>query len=736
MGISRRFFLLSGATLGGGLAIAAGGLGAYVGLHNRLAHQRSVPTDDDGVLINLWIRIAPDDTVTVLMPHTDMGQGSQTALAQIVAEELDARWDQMRVELAPVDSGFANGKPLEGFVSDAVPIPGWADAFAEKAFFRVADMMDMQLTGGSTAVRFTGWDNMRHAAAIARDMLVRAGAQQLGIDNTAVQISKGVVSDVTSNRTMTFGELSAHAAELSPRKAHPKSSDSYSLVGTSMPREDIPRKVFAQERYGIDVEVPGMQYAAVRHSPVFGAAVSGLENETDVRSHRGVSDVVLLDDAVAVVADNPWRAQKAVDAAHIVTESHPNADMDSARLEQQQRDALATKLTLGSERGDVDAAFDKANTIIEAEYLVPYLAHASMEPLNATVWQADGKLHVACGVQNPLLARAHAAKVANKDVDDVVLHAHPMGGGFGRRVGFSTTGDVPLNWLTDAVQIALTQQSPIKMTWSREEDMRNDVYRPMVLAQFRGALDDSGNPTAWHSKSFLKEADTRAVEPSYQFENQRVDFAGGHQSVPTGFWRAVEHSQHGFFKESFIDELAVAAGKDPLEYRLGLLSSDSSAFKTLRKVAELSGWRFGADANGRAMGCALVHSFGSTVAQIAEVSREASGVRVHRVWCAVDSGRVINPQAATAQIEGAVHFALSAVMYGKCDIAAGSVVQSNYHDYRMVTLRDAPRVQVELLTSDNPIGGFGEIGVPPLAPAVCNALAVIEERTRRLPLIT
>lgn len=735
MRLSRRLFIISGATLGGSLAIAAGGIGAYIGTHDRLQHQRKAAVDDEGYLVNLWIRIAPDNTVTVLMPHSDMGQGSSTGLAQIVADELDAHWDQIRIELAPPEVAWANGKPLEGFVNDMLPVPGWAEAFSEKAFFRIADLMNMQMTGGSTAVRFTGWNNMRQAAAVARDMLLRAAAHELGVDVKDLQCSQGVITEQRTGRTLSFGELSSAAAALSPdKKTVPKDPAAYTLIGKSLPREDIPRKVFAQERYGIDAAVPDMHYAAISRVPVFGASLKGINNENDIRARRGVTDVVALDSAVAVVADNPWRAEQAARAVDFSVSQHDNQQLSSATLEQDQRNALSGKLENAAHNGDVDKAFSEAATIIEAEYFVPYLAHAAMEPLNATVWRQDNKLHVACGVQNPLLARAHVADIAGMDLNDVVLHAHAMGGGFGRRVGFSMTGDVPLNWLSDAVQIALSQSVPVKMTWSREQDMQHDVYRPMVLAQFKGALDNDGQVVAWQSRNFLKENDVRAVLPAYKIAHQKVDFAGTHQVVPTGFWRAVEHSQHGFFKESFIDELAKAADTDPLQFRLSLLADDSSEARCLRKVADMAGWREDAHTSGRAMGCAVVNSFGSTVAQIAEVSRHANGVRVHRVWCAVDSGRVINPQAATAQIQGAVHFALSAVLYGKCDIEGGAVTQSNYHDYRMVTLRDAPQVEVALLESDNPIGGFGEIGVPPLAAAVCNALAVFEERTRRLPL--
>ncbi len=737
MGVTRRAFLITGATLGGGLALAVGGVGAHIGLHNRLKHQRSGESESSaaGSLINLWVRIAPDNTVTVLVPHSDMGQGSQTGLAQIVADELDARWDQVRIALAPPETAFANGKPMQGFVSDAVAIPDWADGFAEKAFFRLADLMNMQMTGGSTAVRFTGWDHMRQAAAVARDMLLRASAAEFNVSESELSVADGVVSHAASGRTLRFGELVGAASELGPRDVAVKSPSEHRLIGSSLPREDIPRKVFAEEHYAIDADVPDMHYAAVRHAGVFGATVSRINNENEIRARRGVTDIVFVQNGVAVVADNPWRAEQAAKALDISTAHHANQAMSSASLEQAQRDALADTAEEASATGDVVTAFADASHTVTAEYLAPYLAHATMEPMNATVWRDGGKLHVVCGVQNPLMARAHVANIAGLDFEDVVLDARPMGGGFGRRVAFSMNDAVPLNWLTDAVQIALTQDRPIKMVWSREEDTRNSVYRPMVLAQFEAGLDNTGAPVAWRSTSFLAEADVRAVQPAYRIANQSIRFAGEHQGVPTGFWRSVEHSQHGFFKESFIDEVAVAAGADPLAYRLSLLDEHSSEAVVLRKAADMASWRYGADSDGRAMGCAVVHSFGSTVAQIAEVSLQNGLPRVHRVWCAVDSGVVINPQAARAQVEGAVHYALSAVLYGKCDIQDGGVVQSNFHDYRMITLRDAPTVEVELLTSDNSIGGFGEIGVPPLAPAVCNAFAVLGERTRRLPLI-
>jgi len=396
-----------------------------------------------------------------------------------------------------------------------------------------------------------------------------------------------------------------------------------------------------------------------------------------------------------------------------------------------QRKALKGELVSALKTGSPE----KIKPTVTAEYYVPYLAHAAMEPMNATVWQQDGKLHIVAGVQNPLLAKSRAAGEAGLDLDDVVFHSRQMGGGFGRRLGFSATGDEPMNWLVQAVRIALDTGKPVKTTWSRETDTRSDVYRPMVVAQFEGALDDSGLPTLWRSRSYGKEMNVAAVAPPYSISNVEVGFADQSHPIPVGFWRSVEHSQHGFFVESFIDELAASAVMDPLQYRLRLLNEEAPAARVLNKVAEMSNWKSGVDEQGRAMGIAMVHSFGSTVAQIVEASVTEQGPKVHRVFCAVDCGVPVNPQAIEAQVQGSVNFALSAALYGKCDLSEGGIVQSNFHDYRLVSMANAPRIEVAILQTNSPIGGVGEIGVPPLAPALCNALAVIEgRRMRQLPL--
>lgn len=733
MGTTRRAFMITGAAIGGGLLLGVGGVSVHLLTHNRLSVQRSGHDGDGSAHINMWLRITPDNRIIVINPHTDMGQGSSTGLLQIVADELDADWSQMYIEQAPAELAYSNGKVFEGFVREMMTPPKWASTLLENGFYRMGDLMKMQMTGGSSAVRFTGWDAMRHAAAATRYMLVAAAAEKLDVPANSLTTEAGNVVHSDTGKSLSYGELAAAAALMdSPENVPLKTPDQYRYIGQSVPRVDVPAKVIANADYGIDAAVPGMQYAAVATSGVFGAHVTSIDNINEVKAARGVSDVLVVPHGVAVVADNPWRAEKAVRSVKFTREPHANDSLNTASLVEEQRKALSASLPIAMSAGkpaDITAT-------VNAEYLVPYLAHATLEPMSATVWQQDGKLHVVCGVQNPLLAKSRAAKEAGLDLDDVVLHARQMGGGFGRRVGFSMTGDEPFNWLVQAVRIAVDSGKPVKTTWSRETDTRSDVYRPMVMAQFEGALDDDGKPLLWHSRSYGKEMNIKAVAPPYAVPNIAVSFADQPHPIPTGFWRSVEHSQHGFFVESFIDELAASAGVDPLEYRLSLLPEKSPAAVALRKVAEMSSWRKGMDVQGRAMGVAMVHSFGSTVAQVVEASITPAGPKAHRVWCAVDCGVAVNPQTIEAQIQGSVNFALSAALHGKCDLKDGGVVQSNFHDYKIVGMAQAPRVEVELLNLSSPIGGVGEIGVPPLAPALSNAMAVIDgQRRRALPLV-
>lgn len=548
MGITRRIFMVTGATLGGGLLLGVGGVGAHLLTHNRLDVQREGSEDDDAALVNMWIRITPDNRIVVINPHTDMGQGSSTGLMQIVADELDADWSQMQVEQAPADSAYSNGKVFEGFVREMMTPPAWASTLLENGFYRMGDLMKMQMTGGSSAVRFTGWDSMRTAAAATRQMLITAAAEQLEVSVESLTTQNGHVRHDVSERSLTYGELAAKAAILdSPKEVQLKEPDQYRFVGKPVHRADVPAKIIANADYGIDADVPGMHYAAVVTSGVFGAQVKSIDNLAEVEAARGVSSVMIVPDGVAVVADNPWRAEKAVRTVKFTREPHANDALSTENLVNEQRDALLNNSEVAMTAGTPD----DITASIKAEYLVPYLAHACLEPMNATVWQQDGKLHVVCGTQNPLNAKSRVAKEAGLNMDDVVFHARQMGGGFGRRVAFSASGDEPLNWLVQAVRVSLDSGKPVKTTWSRETDTRSDVYRPMVMAQFEGALDDNGNPSLWRSKSYGKEMNIKAVAPLYAIPNVAVKFADKSHAVPTGFWRSVEHSQHGFFCGKF-----------------------------------------------------------------------------------------------------------------------------------------------------------------------------------------
>jgi len=737
MGITRRGLLFSGAAVGGGLLLGVAGIAAHLATHDRVAHQRKSQSGTAGQQLNLWIRITPENNVVLLVPHTEMGQGSQTGLGQIVAEELDIDWQQLQIELAPAEVAFANGVAFEPFVREMVNPPQWATTMFQNGLHRVSDLMGMQMTGGSTAVRGTGWLSMRSAAAAGRAMLLQAAANTWAVDTASLRTQNGQVIHDASGKVASYGELVAVASALdAPSQVQFKDPENYRIIGQSVMRIDVEAKVKAEAVYGIDAEVEGMKYAAVAPVGAFGAELGSLENSDEVMQRRGVSGVYSVDKGVAVVADNPWRAEQAVRALKFTAKAHENESMSSESLLAEQRQALSGNLDSNFEQGDVSLAMADAGHQVNAEYVVPYLAHATMEPMNATVWQQDSKMHVQCGVQNPLLARKKAASVAGLDIEDVVLHPCTMGGGFGRRVGLGLTND-PLDWLQQAVQLHKESGEAIKMTWSREMDIRTDVYRPMVLGQFHAGLEDDGKPRFWASRTYLKDNDIAAPRPPYNIPNIAVQYAGKAQAVPTGFWRSVEFSQHGYFVESFIDELAHAAQQDPLQYRLSLLPENSAHARTLRAVAEMAGWQPEADAQGRAMGVSVVHSFGTTVAQIAEVSRDSAGTaRVHRVWAAVDCGLPINPASIQSQVAGGIHFGLSAALYGKCDIENGAVVQSNYHDYRMVKMADAPKVEVKVMSSDESIGGIGEVGVPPIAPAVSNAFALLGERQRRLPLIS
>ncbi len=720
---TRRAVIATGGLVGGGLVL---GLGGIAFAPNRIGIR---PEDEKGpARLTTWLKIAPDNTITVIVPHCEMGQGVHTALPMMLAEELDADWKHVRVEEAPAEALYANGYLVRAFVPALADVPKFMERFVDWGTYRLTRLMDLQVTGGSSSVRGTGFLGMRVAGGAARAMLIEAAAKRWQVPAGECDAKLSQVIHAGSSRSATFGELAADAALLDP-PVHPrlKSYKEYSLVGKPIPRLDIPSKVDGSAEYGIDVAIPGMLYATVAAAPVFGAKL-GAVDAAAVSAQPGIRKVVQLDDAVAVVADGYWRALKALRS---LIPSFTATDHDA-----QASESLAVSMAKSLESsdaeqvfasGDATAALGGAGKAIEAEYAVPFLAHASMEPMNATARIAGDHCEVWVGVQDPLAARKVAAKASGMDADDVIIHTRPLGGGFGRRLPGAH------DFIDQAVRIAKAMApAPVKLIWSREEDVQHDYYRPAVIGRYKGAVDSSGKPSVWIAR-FNDVAGSAASVP-YAVQNQDIRSVKFESHVRTGAWRSVEFSQHGFFTESFIDELAHAAGKDPFEFRRDLLEHAPRHRAVLEKAAWIAGWG-AAPSPGRARGIALVESFGSIVAEVAEVELVDNRIRVHNVWAAVDCGYVVNPDTAVAQIEGGIVFGLSAALFNGITLRNGRVAQSNFNDYPMPKIADVPRIKVEFLRSDAPLGGLGEPGVPPIAPAIANAVfALTGKRLRALPL--
>lgn len=684
-----------------------------------------------------WIKVADDDTVTVVIPHCDMGTGIFTALLQMAAEELDADWAKIRAEAAPPDPLFANGALVEGFALshegwNRDSIPAFLQGSALAAGNRLARFADIQITGGSSAVSNTGVYGVRVAAAATRQMLIAAAAGRLNAPSDAFRTESSRVIHQASSKSFGFGELAADASRYTP-SSHPKlkPKSTYTLVGRAVARLDIPPKVAGAMRYGIDVEVPGMQYAAIKISPTFGGKLLSV-NEGKVAANPGVKKVIKLDDALIVVADRFWRAQRAADALQPVFGDGGNAQVSSSAIRERHLAALNPgpikhELTVGT--GD-KALGDDSN--LECVYHVPYLAHAAMEPVNATaLYKTDGSLEVWAGTQDGLGSRAFCAKTAGIKIDKVTFHLLPSGGSFGRRLPGL------FNFLTYAVKAAMAVPSvPVKLIFTREQDIQHDYYRPNVTSRFRAKVSSDGTPDTWVNEYTTDSDPNSEAHIVYEVPNQAYGAAKVEASIPVGPWRSVQFSWHGFFIESFVDELAHKANRDPVDYRRALLKHKPRHLAALEVVAAKSGWGTPLP-TGRARGIALVESFGTIVAHVAEVEVADDGnLKVHRITSAVDCGLAVNPDGIKAQIEGAIVFGLSAALYGEITIAQGAVEQRNFPNYPVVRLADCPAIEVHLQESDAPLGGGGEPGTPPVAPALTNAIfAATGIRIRELPII-
>ncbi|HEV2442371.1 MAG TPA: molybdopterin cofactor-binding domain-containing protein [Steroidobacteraceae bacterium] len=685
--------------------------------------------------LSTWIKVGQDDFVTVVIPHCEMGTGITTALAQMAAEELDADWSRVRAEIAPADAAFANGALAEGFLLDSRDltldsIPTFLRGAAADATGRIARYMDLQTTGGSSAVRATGVYGIRVAAAAARDLLVRAAAARLNAPRDSFHTAKSRVIHA-SGQSFGFGELAPEAADYRP-SAHPvlKERNAYTLVGAPLARFDVPSKVNGSTTYGIDTSLPDLCYAAIRIAPTAGGKLRSVDEAT-ASGMRGVHRIVRLDHAVVVVADRFWRAQRALDALAPVFDAGPHAAVSSSSLRERQIAAL------GSNRAETDITVGRGadalgGHVVERLYQVPYLAHAALEPVNATaLYRPSGALEVWAGSQDGLGARAFCAKVAGLHVDQVAFHQLPSGGAFGRRLPGAW------NFLEYAVRTAMAVPGvPIKLIFTREEDIRHDYYRPSVASRFRGSLGADGTPRVWVNEYTTVDDAADEAHIVYGVPHQAYKAVKVASPVPTGSWRSVESSWHGFFVESFVDELAHEARRDPLEYRRALLAQKPRHLAVLNLAAEKAGWNAPLTPRvGR--GIALVECFGTIVAQVAEVEvGDAASVRVRRVTCAADCGMVVNPDGFRAQVEGGIIFGLSAALYGAITLDRGAVVQQNFPDYPVVHLADCPDIEVHTIESGDRIGGAGEVGVPPVAPALANAIfAATGVRVRELPVV-
>src|SRR5688572_2197846 len=706
---TRRAFIGTGALVGGGLVMGVAGVVFSPSRH-------SVVSDDaaDSGELNTWILVTPDNIVTVLIPHCEMGQGAQTALAMMAAEEMDADWSLVRIKEAPALDEYANAYITRAFLG----VPGPLQRGFDYGTYRIARLAGLQITGGSLSVRTTGHYGMRVAGAAAREMLVAAAAKQFGARPGDCTVADSRVTHAASGKSATFGELAAAAVKESiPSRPSFKDPTQYSLRRTAKPRLDVRSKVDGSAIYGVDFTMPGLLHAAVEIAPVFGGKLASVDT-TAAEKMPGVKRVVKLEEAVAVVADSYWQARTALAALKPTFEDAGHGAVTSATI----FDAFDKAL---GEAPEMPAAA----TVIKADYRVPFLPHATMEPMACTVRVNGDRADVWAGTQDPLNARSTAAKALDMGAGQVQYTNLALGGGFGRKL----PGYHDFVGMTARIAKAVSP-APVKMIWSRETDMQHGYYRPAAMARFAGALDAGGTPLA-ASCFYAGGGDGESTFMPYAIAEKTAKARDAKHHVRTGPWRSVLNSQHGFFKEAFIDEMAHAAKKDPFQFRRDLMTEHPRFKAVLDKVAAMSNWGSPLPA-GEGRGIAIAECFGSIVGEVAHVAVSPEGaLRVKTMYAAVDCGDVVNTDTATAQVEGGIMFGLAAAWLGEITIAEGKVAQSNFHDFRTLILSDAPTVHVQFIRSDAHIGGLGEPAVPPVAAAVTNAIfAATGIRVRDLPI--
>jgi len=714
---TRRAFISAGVLTGGvvvfGIAIRPG---------NRADKVAGLIAGEGETVFNVWVKIAPDNTVTAIIPHADMGQGVHTTLAMMLADEMDADWDQVEVLEAPAHKEYANYALAKGYAVGDKEFPSFLIDTVDGFFLTVTKAMNLQITGGSTSVPTTGQVGMRVAGAAAKAVLLQAAADAWNVPVGELVARNSQITHASSSRSAAYAEFAVAAAELSqPVNPQLKSPDEYTIMGTDVQRVDVPAKVDGTAMFGIDATLPGMKYATVKASPVFGANVKSVD-ESSIQDMPGVRKVVNLGDAVAVIADGYWQAQKALDRLVIEFEQSGNESVEQSDIFKQFAADMDAAIANGEEitdlaKGDTATAIAGADSVVEAEYRVPYLSHAAMEPMNCTAWLHDGGCELWTGTQNPLGFAAEVATVLDMDIGNVHLHNGYLGGGFGRRA-------FP-DYTIQAARIAAEVPYPVKLIWSREEDMRHDHYRQASISRFKAALDNSGTPTAWINQYVEKHDPIEAPHIPYSIQNQFIHYADSATHVPWGFWRSVDHSLHAFFTESFIDEVAFAASKDPYQYRRDLLEDEPRFRDVLDLVAEKSDWGAVLPENwGR--GIAIHKSFGTIVSQVVEVEIVDGRVLPRRF--------AMHPDGMKAQMESGIIYGLTAALYSDISIRRGSVAQSNFHDYQMLRMDESPEIETYIINSGARVGGAGEPGTPAIAPALVNAIFnATGKRIRELP---
>lgn len=725
-GVKRRAFLI------GGVAIVGAGLfGISIMDSNAVKTAAKLTAGKGEHSFATWLKISEDNVVTIYSPHTDIGQGSNTGLAQMLAEELDANWDLVKLVSAPAESAFANVGLGRGFLGEMTGQPGIINGVPQSFLSFLARQMNLQITGGSTALRFTGQVTFQKVGAATRLALIETAAKRLGVPASELTTQDSHVIHAKSSRSLPYGKLAAEAATLSlnnePTLKDPKN---YRLMRQSVPRLDIPAKVDGTAQYGMDFSVPDMRVATIMAAPVRGGKLTSVD-EAPALAVKGVEKVIKLDDAVAVVAKGYWAAISGLRAMTPQFTDGGNGAISTASIFKAYDDLIAKDEPAGEAgEGDVKAAMGPKP--IEAKYQVPFLHHAMMEPFALTAHYKDGKLDIWGGMQDPLASKMMAVDVSGLDSDKVTFHPMLIGGSFGRRL------PMYMEIVSQVTKLAMQLPYPVKLIWSREEEIAQGAYRPQSAAILKANVTANKRIAAYsndYAQTESAEAETTFIynlpavaRRNYEHKSNQI----------TGAWRSVNSTQQGFYNESFMDELAHAAGVDPVEFRRNHLKADSRHLRVLDECARLANWKAPLP-EGVGRGVAIVESFKTIVAHVIEASVKEDGMpKVHKITTVVDAGSIVNPDAAKAQIEGGTIMGLSSAIGEAVTLEKGAVQQSNFSDYPLLKLADAPLVHdIHFINSGAYMGGIGEPGVPPAAPALANALfAATGKRVRNLPILT